>query len=176
MISLEHPKLYKLLVDKDALVIEGRRISGTIENIEGKIKRFEDKEKAITIKVIPPKELTDKGDALAKEMERIGNELNKIAHEINQSKLDAIPKDVKDAHMKLLKEKEVLERDRNKIALKVQKIKDKAVPIIRKEVTPLLKDEFDDIETAKTKDGKIVIETFNHLADWKKKFQNNRAR
>ncbi len=78
---------------------------------------------------------------------------------------------MKNDHLEVLKQKEKLERERNKVALKVQKIKDKVVPIIQKEVRPLLKDEYDDIETAKLKDGKIVIETFNHIEDFKKKFR-----
>ncbi len=171
MIKLENKRLYKYIVDKDELVSEGRKISQQIELIEVKIKQFEAQEMKITAKVIPPKELTDRGDALAKQMEEMGNELNKIAHQINTSKLDAVPKDIKDAHMELLKKKEGLERERNKVALKVQKIKDKVVPIIQKEVKPLLKDEFDDIETAKPKDGYIAIETFNRLEDWKKQFR-----
>lgn len=173
MIKIEHKKLYTLISDKDVLVTQGRKISQKIEDIEAKVKGYEAKEMRITAKVIPPKELTDRGDEVAKQMEKLGDELNSLAQKINNSKLEAVPKEIKDAHMALLKDKEVLERERNKIALKVQKIKDKAVPIIKKEVQPLLKDEYDDIETAKLKDGMVVIETFNHLADWKKKFKSN---
>lgn len=169
-IVLENKRLHDLIVEKDALVDSGRKVSRDIEVIESKVKVFEDKEKVITGKVIPPKELTDKGNALAKKIETMGNELGEIADQINKSKLDAIPQDMMDAHKKLLKEKEVLERDRNKIALKVQKIKDKVIPIVQKEVKPLL-GEYDDIETAKTKNGKVVITTFNHLVEWKRRFK-----
>jgi hypothetical protein len=68
-------------------------------------------------------------------------------------------------------EREKLERERNKIALKVQKIKDKIIPLIRKEVKPLLKDPFDDIETAQIKEDKVVVDTFNHIEEFKKKFK-----
>ncbi len=171
MITLDHPKLLKLLLDKDTLVTEGRKISGEIERIENKIKNIENKEKAITAKVIPPQELIDKGEALVKQITDLNTELTKIANKINESKLDAVPQEMKDEHMQLFKDKEKLERDRNKIALKVQKIKDKAIPIVQKEVKPLLKEEYDDIETAKVKDSVIVINTFNHLEDWKKAFK-----
>ncbi len=174
MITFTHPKLYKLIEDKDVLVKEGRKISQDIEDVEREIKKLEDKEKKITAKVIPPKELTDRGDEVARQMEKLGDELNSLAQKINNSKLEAVPKDIKDAHMALLAKKEKMERERNKVALKVQKIKDKAVPIIKKEVQPLLHDEFDDIETAKLKDGKVIIETFNHLEDFKRKFRNRR--
>lgn len=169
MITLDNPKLHDLIVTKDALVTDGRAVSQKIEAIDTKIKVFEEKEKKITAKVIPPKELTDKGDALVVEITKKHTELQKIADAINKSKLDAIPEDMKNDHKQLLKDKEVLERDRNKIALKVQKVKDKIIPIVQKEVKPLLQ-EYDDIETAKTKDGKVVIATFNHLEDFKSKF------
>ena len=97
--------------------------------------------------------------------------LEELGNLIEQQKLDAIPKDIKTAHQALMKEREELERERNKIALKVQKIKDRVVPLIQKEVKPLLK-EYEDIDTAKTKDGKVTINTFNHLNDWIRAFKS----
>ncbi len=168
MIELTNKKLHDHIVAKDELVNEGRKISRDIEALEIRIKRFEEKEKKITSKVVPPKELTDEGDVTARELERLGNHLNELAAKINKFKLDAIPEDLKFDHMKLLKQKEELERERNKIALKVQKIKDKVIPIIQKELKPLLK-EFEDIEAAKTKDGKVIVTTFNRVEDFKKR-------
>lgn len=170
MITLEHPKLAKLITDKDILVTEGRKISGEIDKIERKVKEYEEKEKRITAKVVPPKELTDKGDDLVKQITKLNIELTAIADSINKSKMDAIPEEMIAGHKLLLKEKESLERERNKVALKVQKIKDKCVPLIQKEVKPHLKREYDDIETARVKDGKVVISTYNRLDDWKKTF------
>lgn len=170
MLTFENKKLHDLIVEKDDLVTGGRKISREIERLDIKIKRFEEKEKRITAKVIPPKELTDSGDALVKQITDLNVDLTKIANQINKSKMDAIPKEMIDEHRELLKQKEVLERDRNKVALKVQKIKDKIIPIVQKEVRPLLK-EYDDIETAKTQDGKVVISTFNYLEDFKAKFK-----
>jgi len=170
MITIENKRLHDYIVNKDALVEDGRAISRQIETIDIKVKRLEEKEKRITSKITPPKELTDKGDALVKQITDLHTELQKIADGINKSKLEAIPKEMIEEHKQLLKDKEMLERDRNKIALKVQKIKDRVIPIIQKEVKPQLA-EYDDIETAKTKDGKVVISTFNHLADFKAKFR-----
>lgn len=172
MITIENKRVHDLIQDKDVLVKQGRKVSQEIENIDTKVRQFIDKEKKITSKVIPPKELTDRGDEIAKQMEKLEDELNELATKINNSKLAAVPKEIKDSHLSLLKEKEKLERELNKIALKVQKIKDKVVPIIKKEVQPLLKDKFDDIETAKIKDGKVIIETFNYVDDYKKKLAN----
>ncbi len=111
------------------------------------------------------------GDLLAKGIEKTMKRLEELGQLIEKQKLDAIPEDMKLAHKAKMKEREVLERERNKIALKVQKIKDRVVPLIQKEVKPLLK-EYDDIETAKTKNGKVIINTFNHLDDWKRMFKS----
>jgi len=171
MITLEHTKLHSLIEDKDALVNIGRGISKNIEDLQKKVLRCEEKEKRITAKVIPPKELTDRGDVLVKTLTETDKELEKIIKKINDSKLEAVPKELKDEHYAFLAEIEKLERDRNKIALKVQKIKDKIIPIVQKEVKPLLNDEYDDIETAQAKDGKVIITTFNHLTEFKKRFK-----
>ena len=170
-ITLENKKLHDYIVRKDELVTEGRKISQQIEDIEKKCAVFEKKEKAITAKVKPPEELEKEGDALAELINKSIKRLEVIGKAVETAKLDAIPKEMKEEHMALLKQKEALERDRNKIALKVQKVKDRVVPLIQREVKPLLK-EYDDIETAKTKDGKVVIATFNHLNDWVRKFKS----
>lgn len=170
MITFENKKVHDYIVEKDKLVEIGRGISRQIEAIEKKIGIFEEKEKVITGKIIPSEELTTKGDALVRQITALHTELTKIADSINKSKLDAIPEDMATEHKALMKEREKLERERNKVALKVQKIKDRVVPIIQKEVKPLL-GEYDDIETAKTKNGKVVIDTFNHLVDFKAKFK-----
>ena len=169
MITLENRKLHDWIVQKDLLVNEGRKISQEMEEIEKKIVAFEKKERVITAK-IEVKELQAKGDALNDECRNKFEELQKIIKEIEDIRLSGIPKDIKDEHLALMDKREKLERERNKVALKVQKIKDRVIPLIKKEVKPLLA-EYDDIETAKTKDGKVVIATFNHLEDFKKKFR-----
>jgi seryl-tRNA synthetase len=177
---IDNKKLHDLIVKKDELVFAGRKISGEIEVIEAKCKRFEEKEKKITAKVEIPKELFEKGEELTKQMTKVENELNEIGKKIHDMKLEAVPKEIKEEHLSLLREKEVKERDRNKIALKVQKIKDKLIPIVQREVKPLLQAKrivevdlgpYDDIQTAKTKEGKVVIETYNRLEDFQKTFR-----
>lgn len=170
MITLDNKKIHDLLVMKDEIVDEGRAVSQKIEDIEKKCKVFEDKEKKLTAKIIPPKEITDRGDVIVKQIEKLDKELSVIIKEINDAKLEAVPEKMREEHLQLLKDKEVLERDRNKLALKVQKIKDKMIPLIQKEVKPLLK-EYEDIETAQAKDGKVLIETFDRLAEFKAKFK-----
>lgn len=171
MIELDNPKLVKYIKDKDELVAEGRKITRDIEVIEAKVKTFENKEKAITGKVAVPKELEDRGNKLAEEINAKIKELEAIGKEIETEKLKAVPEEMKKDHLELLAKKEKLERDRNKIALKIQKIKDRVVPMIQKEVKPLLKNEYDDIETAKVKGDTLIINTFNHIEDFKSKFK-----
>lgn len=169
-VVVDNKKVHDAIVAKDVLVQAGRKISQDIEDIEAKIKRFEVKEQKITGKVIPPKEMTDRGDEVAMQIAKLSDELDAIAKKISDSKLESIPKEMKDDHMALLDAKEKLERERNKIALKVQKIKDKVIPIVKKEVKPLL-GEYDDIETAKISEGMVIITTFNYLDDFKRKFR-----
>ncbi len=170
MIKLKNIKLVTLLTSKEELVKDGIKITKELEALEAKVTSYENKEKMITKRVKVSPELEEKGNVLAKEINEKIKALDVIAKEIEDIKLAAVPKDMKEAHLALMKKREVLERDRNKIALKIQKIKDRVVPIIKKEVKPLLQNEYDDIETAKVVDGEIVIETFNYLEDFKKKF------
>lgn len=168
-VKIDNKKLHDWIVEKDALVTEGRKISADLDKIEIKIKRFETLEKRITTK-IEPKELTEKGEAIIKQMEALNKEVVEIGKKISAEKLAAIPAQMKADHEALMKERAEKEQARNKIALKVQKIKDRIIPLVQKEVKPLL-EEYDDIETAKVKDGQVVIETFNHLAEFKARFK-----
>jgi hypothetical protein len=72
-----------------------------------------------------------------------------------------------------MKKREELERDRNKIALKIQKFKDKLIPMLKKEIKPHLK-EFEDTQTVELKDGKVVVETFDYLEDYKARFRSKK--
>ncbi len=180
-IVLENKKLHDWIVEKDKIVDEGRKNENVIQKIEKEIKVFEEKEKEITGKIQPKQELIEEGDRLAKSIEGTMKSLEKIGQKIEQDKLDAIPKDMKEKHQALLKEREEKERIRNKLALKVQKIKDRIVPLVQKEVKPILRIEkivqidigaYQDIETARAKDGKVIINTFNHLEDWRNVFRS----
>lgn len=180
MIELENKRLYNYIVMKDEIVDEGRAISKEIERLDKKIISFEEKEKAITLKVEADPELKAEGDKLIEVFNGALKRLEEIGNLIQDKKREAIPKEMELEHKEAMKQKEKLERDRNKIALKVQKIKDKIIPLVQKEVKPLIQQKqmqeinigsFDDIETAQAKDGKVVIKTFNHLKDYMAKFR-----
>lgn len=172
MITLENPKLYKLIEEKDALVKTGRKISSELETIEFKINKLQDKEKVITGKH-QNKELMTKGEIARLEMERAMKAFDEIANQIHADKLAAIPQTMKDEHFALLKLRSDKEADRNKVALKIQKYKDKMIPLLKKLIKPHL-GEFDDTETVEVKDGKILVTTFNYIEDFKKKFKDRK--
>lgn len=180
MIELDNKKLHNYIVMKDEIVDEGRAISKEIERLDKKIISFEEKEKAITLKVEADPELKAEGDKLIEVFNGALKRLEEIGNLIQDKKREAIPKEMELEHKEAMKQKEKLERDRNKIALKVQKIKDKIIPLVQKEVKPLIQKEnnetvdfgkFDDIETAQVKNGKVHIKTFNHLKDYMSKFK-----
>lgn len=170
MLKIDNKKIFDYLSEKDKLVKEGRKISSELETLEHKIVKCQDKEKKIT-ESVKCEDLVKKGDIIGKEIEAKIKEIEDLSKQIQEIKLAAIPPELKGEHETLMKLREEGERRRNKIALKVQKIKDKVVPLIHKYVKPLLK-EYEDIETAKLEDGKVVIETFNHLEQWKKNFKS----
>ncbi len=167
-ITIHNKKLRDLLNEKDEWVKQGRKKSIEIEAIDKKILETDELEKKITASV-NPEELIKEGEALRDEINKKIGVMEAIGEKIMQAKLAGIPKKTKDLHWSLRKDKEEAERDRNKIALRVQKIKDRAIPIIQKEMKPLL-EKYEDIETATVKGEKIVINVFNHLEEWKDKF------
>lgn len=168
MIKLKNPKLVKYIKEKDALVADGRAISKELKKMEKKMQRCEAKERKITAKV-QPKELGDKAEALKKEINDKIQEFEKVAQEIQKVKLESIPEELEKEHKELMAQKEKKERERNKIALKVQKLKDRIIPIVQKELKPKLK-KYEDLETAEVKGDEVVVKTFSHLDDWKKRW------
>lgn len=191
MITLDNKKLHDWILEKDILVNGGRKISRDIETIDIKVKRYEEREKIITGKVKIPQDLLDEANGIALKLSQLlgkdgsyipsyDSEFGKVLKKIEDYKLEQVPKDIKEKHLALLKEKELCERERNKVALKVQKIKDRIIPLVQKEVKPLICQErmvtinigrYDDIETAKVKDDKVIISSFNHLTEYMSKWK-----
>lgn len=165
--EIQNDKLYSLLAEKDELVKKGRKVSAKVEITNLKIEKNKDKQRKYT--AYNPKELMVRAMELDSKIAKDLTELEGIQKEVMRLKVDKIPPEVAKEYEDLKKEGEELEIERNKLALKVQKIKDRSIPIIQKEVRPFLK-EYEDIESAELKGGKILVKTFNHLDEWKKKF------
>ena len=168
-IIFDDAQLIKWLQEKDALVKEGREVSKRLDAVEKEIQTYVDKEMKLTAKV-EPKELIAEGNKLRDEINERVKLLEKVAEDIRKEKLKAIPKDMETEHLKLNDQKEKLEKERNKIALKVQKIKDRFVPKLQKIALKHL-GEFEDLSTAELKDGKVVVEKFSHLQEWKRQWK-----
>jgi uncharacterized protein YoxC len=167
-IVVEDPVMLALLSEKDALVQEGREISKKIDEVEQKISECVKEEQNITSNV-EPAELIAQGNALRDAINEKIIELDALSEKIRQEKLKAIPKDLQDRHYALNDEKEKLEKERNKIALHVQKIKDKVIPKIQKHCKKAL-GEYEDLASAEIQEGKVVVEKFSHLAEWKRAY------
>lgn len=173
-IVLDDPFIVKLLTEKDELIKQGRAISGQLDELQKEIDVYVEKEKAITAEV-DPKELIEQGDVLRNEINAKVKELEAVADKIREAKLAAIPEDMKKEHLALNDKREKLENERNKIGLQVQKIKDRVVPKIQKISTKHL-GEYEDLLTANAKDGKVIIEKFSHLQEWKRQFEERRKK
>lgn len=166
--EIQNDKLYALLSEKDELVRKGRKVSAKVEITNLKIEKNKDKQRKYT-EELEPTELIAKGNELSKVIEANLTALENIQKEVHTLKIQNIPADVATEYENLKKELESHELERNKLALKVQKIKDRSVPLIQKAVKPFLK-EYEDIESAELKNGKIVVKIFSHLEEWKQKF------
>lgn len=172
MITIKDKKIVELIEQKNALVLEGRKVSFEMEKLEKEIAKCEEMEKKITA-TVQPKELGEKAEAMKAQIDALIKEFEKVANEITKTKLDGIPKDLAAKHRELMAKREARERERNRIALKIQKIKDRLVPKIQKIVKPQLA-EYEDIETAEVKNGEVVIKTFSHLESWKEAFNKRK--
>jgi len=169
MIKIKNKKILEYLKQKDIYVKQGRLLSTEIEEIEKNIEELDKAEKEYTTKC-EPKELMEEGKNLQDQINELITKLQSISEKIQDEKIASIPKDMVDKHYKLRDKKEKLERERNKVALKIQKIKDRVVPLIQKSVTPKLA-QYEDIEKAEVMEDEIVVTTFNHLEEFKKRFK-----
>lgn len=170
-IIVEDAQMVQWLLDKDALVKDGRKISVEIEEIQKRIDQLTEQEKEITAKVVPQK-LIDEGNALRDKINEDIKKLEQIGNAIRDEKMKAIPKDMEKEHLDLTSKREKLEQERNKVALKVQKIKDRLIPKLQKKMLKHL-GEFEDLLSAElTKDKtKLVVKKFSHLAEWKRAYK-----
>lgn len=160
--------IIKLLEDKEVAVKEGRAISIEIEEVQKRIDELTEEEMKLTEKV-EPEELVKRGNEIRDKVNELIKQLEEVANDIKKEKLAAIPKEIQDEHLKLNDKREKLEQKRNKKALKVQKIKDRLIPKLHAKTEGKL-NEYEDLLSAELKDGKCVIEVFNHLEEWKRQF------
>lgn len=173
-IRIKDKKLVDLVRQKEAMVEEGRAISVQLESVDAQLEILKTKEQEYTSQVVP-EDLIARGEALRLEINQKAEELQAIANQVHEAKLGGIPEDIKEQHIALAKEKDSLEKALNKIGLKIEKFKSKYIPKIQKLARPQLgEDPFEDLETSKLEGDEIVITTFSHLDNFKKRFLANR--
>lgn len=168
IVTLENPKLEKLLKEKSALVDSGRMTSEEIEVLEKEMdvidKQIQELEHKVDIS-----DINKQADIITKRFDDIVKEMEIVKNRIYERMRDQVPPELKNVYDQKKKEKDILEEARNKTALKVQQKNDKIIPLTRKLMKPFLQNEFEDYDTIRIENGKVVGTIFNHLEDFQKR-------
>lgn len=172
-IELDSEKLEKLLTEKGELVKVGRIKSEEIEKLEISMdvvdKEIQEAEKKVKID-----DLLEEEKAITKEVEECIVKMKEVKRKIFDRMNAEVPKELHEKYDELKKAKDEIETERNKIALKAQKFNDKIIPLGRKLMKPYLQDEFEDYDTLRLEDGKVVATIFSHLNDFRTTFINKK--
>jgi recombinational DNA repair ATPase RecF len=175
-IYLDDDNLKKYYLAKSEGVEIGRKISGEVDDIEKSLTEVEKKlineEQKVDVSEFDRK-LEDK----THEMGNLLLQYQKIEKERNQYVKDQTPhaQGLRDEYDSLIVKKEEKQRQLNKTGHKVQKAKDKLIPKIRKLTAPHLENEFEDFGNSEIdSDGRIYVDIFNHLEDWKEQFRKTK--
>lgn len=172
-IILDNSKLKTLLEEKGELIKVGRAKTNRIEEIETKMviidQKVVEEEKKVDIS-----DLLDEEKEITKVVERAIEKMKDIKKRIFERMKDKVDSALHTEYEELNKEKEKLEAERNKIAIKAQKFNDKIIPLGRKLMSPYIQDEFEDYDTLRLEDGKVVATIFSHLNDFKTNFINKK--
>lgn len=172
-IKLEDPKLKKLILEKNDMIIEGRGVSEQIDTLEKEMVEINNKiveqEKTVDIS-----DILSEGKEVGEQIKALLLKTDELKKKIYERKKAAVSPDLIASFEEKEKTKKELETKRNKIALRVQKWKDKIIPMGQRLAKPFLQDEFEDYETLLIEDGEIVVKIFSHLEDYKEHFKKNK--
>jgi len=172
-VKLENEELKKLLEEKAELVKNGRAKSVDIEELEKQMAEVE-KELVAEESKVDLGEFKKREKAITKRMEKCIKDIDDIKKEIYAKVKKETPQGIRDKYEDIKKQKEDAETERNKFALNVQKYNDKIIPIGRDLMKTFLENEFDDYDSIRIENGEIVCSIFNHLNDFKIKFNEKR--
>lgn len=168
-VVLEDVKLEKLLKEKSDMILEGRKVSEDIDEKEREMDEI-DKEVQVVEKGVDIIDLRAEADTLTAEFNILTSKMNDVNNKIRDRLHQIVPQELKDKYENKKKEKEELESKRNKIALRVQKWNDKIIPLARKVMAAFIQNEYEDYDTLRIENDKVVGTIFNHFEDWKKTF------
>jgi hypothetical protein len=165
-IVLDDPKLKKLLLEKEDLILEGREASARIEELEEQM-AIKDTEIQALEKKIDLGDLRERAEDITKRFNAVAAEMAAMKKEIYERMNAEMPKEVLKEYDDMKKEKERLEKHRNKLALKVQARSDRVIPMARKLLEPYLRNEYEDYDSLRIENGEVVGTIFSHLEEFK---------
>lgn len=168
-VVLESPKLKKLLEEKQQYILDGRRESNKLEQIEAEMESI-DKQIADYEKQADTSDIDERAKVITEEMNVVFQKMEELKKELFDRGRAQVPPELYQQYEAKVKEKEETERTRNKFALKAQKYTDRIIPIARNLMKPFLQDEYEDFDSLLIEDNQVVGKIFNHLVDWKAAF------
>lgn len=167
IVRLDDAKLKDLILKKNDLVLEGRKVAEEIDLIK-QAQDSVDKKLVAEEKKVDNKDLVEKGNAIVKKIEALAQELNAVQKDIYERVKSYTNPQFREEYETLEKQKQDKEKELNKLGHKVQKVKDKIIPIVQKLGKPYLEDEWEDFNTTKLdKDGIPILEIYSKLEEWK---------
>lgn len=173
-VSFEDADLRELLKEKNDLILEGREVSVEIEQLEVEMKAADEAITAIE-KAVDAKDLNEEADVLTKDMNVVFEKMQDVKKRLGERLKAAVAPEAIAVYENAKNKKEELENKRNKIGLKVQQFNDKIIPITRDLMKPYLNDEFEDYDTVRIEDGKIVGTIFSHMESFKEAFAKRKT-
>lgn len=173
-IVLEDPKLKKLLVEKQDMILAGREVSQEVEDLEIEMTNI-DKEIQELEKTADTDDLKSKTEEITEKFNRVIEEMETVKKSLYERAKLKVPQEIIDKYEGTKKLKEDKEIERNKIALKAQKWTDKIVPIAQKLMKPQLQDEYEDYYGLVLENGEIVGTIFSHRDDFEKRFKTKKS-
>lgn len=169
-VVLTDKKLTRLITEKADMVLEGRKLSEGIDAVQAEMEAI-DKEVQAIESTVQVDDLRADAEELTKEFNAVMDKMEKNQQKVRERLLEIVPKELREKYDAKKKEKDSLELERNKIALKVQKWNDKIIPLGRKLMKPFIRNEYEDYDTLRLENGKVVATLFSHLADFKRSFE-----
>lgn len=168
-VTIDNPKLKKLILEKEELVLKGRAISEEIEKIEDQLESI-DAEIQTLEKDVDISDLNEKAEKITEEFNLVVGKMDSIKTKIYERMKEVVDSKVTDLYEKMKVKKEELETERNKIALQAQKRRDKIIPLARKAMEGYLESPYEDYNSIVIDNDQIVGSIFNHKEEWETKF------
>lgn len=174
-ISIENDKLRDLLKEKGDFILSGRELTDQIEACDLEMKAADEAIQAIE-RAVDKTDIDERAKLITEEMNVVMAKMSDLKTELISRLKAAVSPEAIQVYEDAKKRKEVLEGERNKVGLKVQQFNDKIIPLARKAMKPFLNDEFEDYDSLRLEDGKVVGTIFSHMETFKEQFSKRQAK